>query len=129
MPARWSEGLTYKFVMLYKGHECLWNMHTEIYRNKQARQSALSDICVKMEIENFGINDAKMKIKSLRATFQQEQNKVEQSERSGAGTQDVYKPALKWFPLMKDIIKQRVPKRTSQRPQSNLVSTFTYHKI
>lgn len=129
MPGRWSEGLTYKFVMLYKDHECLWNMHTEKYRNKQARQTALSDICVKMEIEHFGINEAKMKIKSLRATFQQEQNKIEQSQRSGAATQDVYKPTLKWFPLLKEISKHGVPRRTAQRPRNTLVSTFIHHKI
>ncbi|XP_076034871.1 uncharacterized protein LOC143021336 [Oratosquilla oratoria] len=116
MPPRWTEELTYKFVMLYKEHECLWNMHSEMYRNKLARQSALSDICVQMDVENFGINDAKQKIKILRTTFQQEQSKVEKSERSGAGFEDVYryKPSVIWFQAMSDIMKQGVLKRTSQ---------------
>ncbi|XP_064107225.1 uncharacterized protein LOC135216112 isoform X3 [Macrobrachium nipponense] len=114
MPAKWTDDVTCKFVQLYMEHECLWNMHTEIYRNKAARQSALIDICKKMEIENYTINDVKQKIKSLRTTFKQEQRKVEQSERCGAGTQNVYKPAIKWFPLMKDIMKQGTLKQTSQ---------------
>lgn len=125
MPARWNEELTYKFVILYREHECLWNMYNELFRNKQARQTALNDMCVKMELENFGINDAKLKIKSLRATFQQEQKKIEQSELSGAGAECVYKPTVKWFPLMKDIMRQAAARQPSQ---SNLVSRFDYHK-
>ena len=118
MPGRWNEETTYKFVMLYKEHECLWNMHSEMYRNKQARQTALNDICANMDIDNFEIQDVRQKIKSIRSTYQQEQIKV---EKSGTGIQDVYKPAVKWFQLMNDVMKQGVMKRTLT---NNLVSFF-----
>ena len=94
-------------------------MHSEMYRNKQARQTALSDICAKMDIDNFEIQDVKQKIKSLRSTYQLEQIKVQKSEQSGASIEDVYKPALKWFQLMNDVMKQGVMKRASM---NNLVS-------
>lgn len=112
-------------MMLYKEHECLWNMRNEMYRNKQARQSALNDICVKMEMKNFGINEVKQKIKSLRATSQQEQNKVEKSEGSSGGAPGVYTPPMKWFPVMRDVMKQGALKPTTH---GSLVSAFVCHK-
>jgi hypothetical protein len=44
MPARWNDELTYKYVELYKEHECLWNMNSTLYKRKDARQSALEEI-------------------------------------------------------------------------------------
>ncbi|XP_050701038.1 uncharacterized protein LOC126987771 isoform X3 [Eriocheir sinensis] len=113
MPEDWSEEDTYKFVMLYKEHECLWNMHGRTFQVRKARQRALNDIRVKMEMNNFGIYDVKQKIRSLRVTLQQELNKVKKSEESGAGTRDVYKPAMKWFPIMKDLMDHGQKRRKS----------------
>ena len=101
-------------------------MHSEMYRNKQARQTALSDICANMDIDNFEIQDVRQKIKSIRSTYQQEQIKVEKSEQSGTGIQDVYKPAVKWFQLMNDVMKQGVMKRALT---NNLVSYFFWLKV
>jgi hypothetical protein len=53
-------------------HECLWNMNSTLYRRKDSRQSVLEEIVRKMGLENFTTEDAKQKIKSLRATYQQE---------------------------------------------------------
>jgi len=53
-----------------------------------------------MGLENFTTEDAKQKIKNLRATYQQESHKIDKSLSSGAGLEDVYKPSMKWFTLM-----------------------------
>jgi len=79
-------------VELYKEHECLWNMNRILYKRKDARQSALEEIVRKMGLENFTTEDAKQKIRSLRATYQQESHKIDKSLSSGAGLEDVYKP-------------------------------------
>lgn len=120
MPAIWSEEVTHKFVMLYREHECLWNKATAAYQNQKAKHSALLDMCDKMEMQNFGINDARKQISRLWATFKQEQNKIRRSKLQNVGTKDVYRPPMKWFPLMKDIMKQR--------SLSNLVSKFVWVK-
>jgi hypothetical protein len=77
MPARWNDEFTCKYVELYKKHECLWNINSTLYnstlyKRNNARQSAVEEIVRKMELENFTTEDAKQKIKSLRATYQQE---------------------------------------------------------
>jgi hypothetical protein len=59
-------------------------MHSNEYRNKNARQTAMEKIVEKIGWENFTTEDPKQKIKSLRVTYQQEFNKIEKSKRSGA---------------------------------------------
>jgi hypothetical protein len=97
MPARWNDQLTCKYVELYKEHECVWNMNSTLYKRKDARQSAVEEMVRKMGLENFTTKDAKQKIKSLRATYQQESHNIEKSLSSGAGLEVVYKPSMKWF--------------------------------
>jgi hypothetical protein len=113
MPARWNDKLTCKYVELYREHECLWNMNSTLYKRKDARQGPLEEIVRKMELENFTTEDAKQKIKSLRATYQQESYKIEKSLSSGADLEDVYKPSMKWFTLMAQVMKSGVLKRES----------------
>jgi len=108
MPARWNDELTCKYVELYKEHECLWNMNSTQYKRKDARQSALEKIVRKMGLENFTTEDAKQKIRSLRATYQQESHKIDKSLSSGAGLEDVNKPSMKWFTLMTEVMKSGV---------------------
>jgi hypothetical protein len=117
MPARWNDELTYKYVELYKEHECLWNMNSTLYKRKDARQSALEEIVGKMRLENFTTEDAKQKIKRLRATYQQESNKIDKSLSYGAGLEDVYKPSMKWFTLMTKVMKSGVLKRGTASSQ------------
>jgi hypothetical protein len=70
-------------------------MNSILYRRKDARQSVLEEIVRKMALENFTTEDAKQKIKGLRATYQQESYKIDKSLGSGAGLEDVYKPSIK----------------------------------
>jgi hypothetical protein len=71
-------------------------MHSNAYRNRNARQTALEKIVENIGWENFTTEDAKQKIKSLRATYQQEFNKIEKSKRSGASL-------LSQFPLQESL--------------------------
>jgi hypothetical protein len=52
-------------------------MHINEYRNKNARQTALGEIVENIGRENFTTEETKQKIKCLRATYQQEFNKIE----------------------------------------------------
>jgi hypothetical protein len=68
-------------------------MNSVLYKRKDARQCALVETVRKMGLENFTTEDAKQKIKSLRAIYQQESHKIDKSLSSGAGLQDVNKPS------------------------------------
>lgn len=95
--SRWSEETTIKFVEEYRARPCLWNIKLAVYKNKSARDTALKEIEELMGIESFGINEIKNKIKNLRSTYAQEKKKIKDSKKSGAGTDEVYVPHIKWF--------------------------------
>jgi hypothetical protein len=83
-----------------------------MYRQKDKRQSALEEVVTEMALENFTTEDAKLKIKCLiRGTYQQEAHKMDKSLSSGASLEDVYKPSMKWFTLMTEVMKIGVLKR------------------
>lgn len=124
MPERWNELTTCKFVELYKEQEDLWNMNIPTYKIKGARQKALQEIVTQMGLENFTVPDAIKKIKSLRATYNQEFSKIEKSASSGAGTDDLYKPTMKWFNAMSEIMKIGVLKRDTFNSQVSIFKTY-----
>ncbi|XP_069692234.1 uncharacterized protein [Periplaneta americana] len=111
MAPKWSDAVNIKFVKLYKEKRCLWDQHHNLYKNKHAREKALSDIVGEMNIEGFGIVEVKTKIKSLRGTFNIEFAKQQKSVKSGSGSADVYVPTLKWFNIMKEVMVKGTLKR------------------
>ncbi|CAH2098281.1 unnamed protein product [Euphydryas editha] len=100
MTFRWSEETTFKFVSKYVEHECLWNTKSPYYKNKQIKQSAYLDLENTMNIPGFGEKEIKLKIKNIRSTYSQELKKIKDTKISGAGTDTVYIPTLKWFSLL-----------------------------
>ena len=116
---RCSEGDSIKFVELYWEHKCLWNIMKPSYRNNEIRVGDLDKIVEEMGIEGFTVAKASQKVKSLRNTYNQELQKIEKSQNSGTGHEDVYIPSLKWFHLMDTFKRKTKEKRSSQ---SNLVS-------
>ncbi|CAG5038149.1 unnamed protein product [Parnassius apollo] len=107
--ARWGDERTIQFIHLYRDYECLWKPTSPLYKNKIARANAYTKIQ-----EEFSLTEKeiKNKIKSLRSTYHQEKNKVENSKRSGAGSSDIYKPSLIWYMEM-DFINENFEYRNS----------------
>lgn len=64
MSCRWSEQTTLKFITKYL--ECLWNVKSPLYKNKQSKQSAYVDLEHAMKISGFGEKEIKLKIKNIR---------------------------------------------------------------
>lgn len=120
-PPKLNSEETIKFIRLYRNQECLWRVDSEEYRNKQARDTALLQIKEEMGIDTFSIEDIKNKIKYLRATFMIEVNKMKKSQKSGAGSADVYKPSLKWYEEMASFILYHP---TSRNTHDNMVSSY-----
>ena len=71
----------------------------------------------------------KAKYKSIRTQYVKECNKVEKSKRSGAGSDEVYRPSWSWFPVLSFMRHTVQPEKTqgSQMPPSKpSMSTISY---
>lgn len=116
--SRWNEATTIKFVEEYRERPCLWDIRAAIYKNKQARESAYKEIEDIMGIEGFGVPEIKNKIRALRSTYSQEKKKIKDTMKSGAGSEDIYVPSIKWFKEM-DVFLRKV--EDNKRPtQDNI---------
>lgn len=64
-------------------------------------------------------NDLKIKIKNIRTTYNRELSKLLKSKKSGASTNNIYKPGLRWFEQADKFLRPVTEARPSK---SNLVS-------
>lgn len=55
-----------KFLEFYHEHDCLWNHRLDKYKNKDARENALSSIVKKIKIAGLTIAYLKNNIKTIR---------------------------------------------------------------
>lgn len=123
---KFTDENTVKFVELYREHECLWNMSSPTYKNKNNCQAAIENIIEEMGIPGFGIVEVKNKIKNLRSTYNQEVLKIKKSAKSGSGSEDLYTPPMKWFEILDPIMK--ASKGTTEI-QSSMVSKLLIYIV
>ncbi|XP_012547131.1 uncharacterized protein LOC101740234 [Bombyx mori] len=124
MTFRWSEETSLKFVSKYVHHECLWNIKSPHYKNKQMKLSAYLDLENTMNIPGFGEKEIKLKIKNIRSTYSQELKKIKDSKSSGAGTDTIYIPSVKWFSLLDASLRNLTS--TLTQSESNLASNRSH---
>lgn len=110
---------TARFLELYHSEIVLYDTSIEEYRDHDLRMAATKRISDALKIPGFGPKEVISKFKNLRNSFCQEMKKIADSERSGAGTDDIYKPKVFWFEHMNSFIRPFVQQRPTQ---SNLVS-------
>ncbi|CAH2093729.1 unnamed protein product [Euphydryas editha] len=103
--AKWSEDKTIKFVSEYVVHKCLWNFKNHLYKNKQARHSSYTAIKEAMDIPGLDVNAVITEIKNIRSTYSQEVKKINDSMKSGAGADSIYRPSVKWFDILHDVLR------------------------
>lgn len=118
MTDRWTSEQNLKFMELYKDQTNLWNCLDPNYRNRDLRKASLEHIRVELGLTDT--NEVTKKIKNLRSTYNQEILKIEKSKKSGSGTDEVYKPSIKWFDSMDYIMK--IINLKEKQTTSNLVS-------
>lgn len=116
---KWDVETTIKFIQLYKLHPCLWNFKSPEYKIKQKRDAAYNSIVNGMNITGFGTLEVKNKIKNLRSTYQQENKKIQESKKSGAGLSNVYTSNIKWLKEMEEVFSKDLNKNVFEN-----VSTF-----
>lgn len=118
MAERWTSDQNIKFVELYKNQTNLWNCLDPNYKNRDLRKASLEHIRLECNLQNM--NEVTKKIKNLRSTYNQELLKIEKSKKSGSGTDEIYKPSIKWFDSMDYIMK--IINLKEKETSSNLVS-------
>jgi hypothetical protein len=97
MVFKWRDDHTQLVLDLLSNHECLWNVKSENYSNRNIRDKALEEMVKQLNIPDLTREDVKLKIKSIRSRYSSELAKILKSEKSGAGRDDIYAPKLFWF--------------------------------
>lgn len=120
-----------KFIEAYRSFPCLWKINSKEYSNQVTKGNAydkLLELCKEVNA-NANIDWVKMRIKNLRTVFRKEMKKMKTSQKSGAGTDDIYKPKLWYFELMMFTADQEMPRQSLSSIQkdgtSDLRSTIS----
>lgn len=98
----WSHDFFCEFLDLYRSFPCLWQIKSKEYsdRNKKAQAyAALIEKCKELDPQ-ANKDFVTKKINSFRTVYRKECAKIKASMRSGAGTDEVYKPSLWYFDLL-----------------------------
>jgi len=83
------------FISEYRQLPELWDVRSKDYCNRDKKNAAYKKLLVFYKVlkNNSTIDDVKKKINTLRSNFRKELKKINDSKRSGAGTDDVYQPS------------------------------------
>ena len=139
---KWDGEDIIKVLEINRGYDVLWDPSNPLYMKKNAREYQFSKLMEELRQSNVDFDDAETlhkKLKSFKDVYRSERNKVIKSMKSGAGTDDIYKPKLAWYDKADAFLKKVVSSRESS---SNLVSaslvyisffvvltSFSYKKI
>lgn len=113
-----------KFIEMYRQMPCLWKIKSKEYSDRNKRHEALGklvELC-KPICMSADMNYVRNKIANLRTVFKRELNKIVDSQRSGAGADDIYVPRLWYFESLRFLTEQ-VDARSSICTLSTLPST------
>ncbi|CAJ0919057.1 unnamed protein product [Ranitomeya imitator] len=101
-------------IEMYRSLPCLWKIKSKDYSNRYMKREAYEKlVAVYREYhptETVDENIVRKKIQALHTVFKKEVNKVENSKKSGAGTDEVYVPRLWYYDLMAFTRDQEIPR-------------------
>ncbi|XP_068102449.1 uncharacterized protein [Hyperolius riggenbachi] len=103
-----------EFLELYRAHPCLWKITSKDYSNRHIKHKAhkeLVKLCLPL-LPTANVELVKSKIQNLRTVFKKELNKVRESQRSGAGADDIYTPRLWYYDLLLFTADQEEPRQS-----------------
>ncbi|KAF5273663.1 hypothetical protein FQA39_LY07353 [Lamprigera yunnana] len=96
----------------YRKHPCLYVVKSQNYKNKHARTQALEEILkdVRTVKPEVSILENKNKFNALKTNFMTEHRKMQKSQRSGAGDEDIYVPSLWYFENLLFVLEHATPR-------------------
>uniref|UniRef100_A0A0P4VTV1 MADF domain-containing protein n=1 Tax=Scylla olivacea TaxID=85551 RepID=A0A0P4VTV1_SCYOL len=100
IPFEWTRANTQHFIELLKEHPSVWNIKSKQYKMRNVRSASLETI--KSDLSNFAnctlrVEDITKKLHTLKTQFNREMSAIKASQKSGAGTDDIYTPKLWCF--------------------------------
>lgn len=115
----WSNDEISEFLSLYEEQELIWNPKHESHKDKNVVHDAWKRIQQMFSV-TCTITELKKKKETLMGTFRKLHTKVKASERTGKGTDDLYKPD--WFAyeqMAKFLYSVYSPRETKSSEVSN----------
>ena len=112
----WNREKTIELIEKYRDEECLWNVRSVLYKDRQRKQDAWSHLASEL---NIPVSEAQAKMRNMKVQWNSEKKKVDKSMRSGAGSSGIYSP--KWFAYRHLMFLVEVGE--GRTTQSNMVST------
>ncbi|XP_060807387.1 uncharacterized protein LOC132903348 [Amyelois transitella] len=88
----WDDATVIKLIDLYHLKEILWNPKNRDYKSRPKRYDAFNEIASEFATD---VPEIERKIKNLTSHYYREKKKEDNSNKSGAGTDDIYHS--KWF--------------------------------
>lgn len=120
MSNRWSPDKIIRFFETYEQLSCLWDVNSDLYKNREARDDAYLKMAQAMDCDS--IESVKFKIRSLRNAYILELTKIAKSKKSGA--RRIYKPKVPWFQIADRILHNVV--QTKDKEWADTVSNMYY---
>ncbi|KAL1516305.1 hypothetical protein ABEB36_000224 [Hypothenemus hampei] len=104
-----------EFIKLYRSFPCLWQIKSKQYSDRDKKRQAYDILIQKYkEVDHAAKKETIIKkINSLRTVYRKELSKVNNSIRSGAGDEDIYKPTLWYFDLLSFLNDQEIPRKST----------------
>lgn len=113
-----------EFIELYEAFPCLWKIKSVEYRDRNKRNKAYEELLKKYKDidKDATVQTVKNKIDSMRASFRRELKKIKDSQRSGAGEDEIYCPHLWYFQHLQFLIDQETPRESTSNVEHESVS-------
>jgi len=91
-----------EFIELYQSFPCLWLVKSKEYSDRNKKGLAYEEMVKKYKEfdPSADRNTVVKKINALRTVYKKELSKVNNSSKSGAGADEIYKPSLWYFDLL-----------------------------
>ena len=104
-------------IEVYKSLPALWKVKCDDYSNRQKKDAAYGVLVEKFreKYTHYTREDVKKRINIYRTNYRKELKKVLDSEKSGAATDQVYKPTLWYFNALAFLDDQEIPAKSWSR--------------
>ena len=115
---QWTDSNVRVLIYMWQQEECLYNTQYKVYHNSTKRSRAIERISVKIHVPAKEVTKNMVGLRSYYGQFKQ---KVNSSKKSGAGTDEMFKPQWPFYNDMDSFLKDFASPRPTE---SNLEKLF-----
>ena len=110
-PSKDEKKFTLELIDVYHGLPELWKVKSKEYSDRDKKEAAYDTLLLKYKewYTEATKDDLKKKLNSMRTCFRRELKKLSDSQKSGAGADDVYEPSLWYFDALIFLRDQETP--------------------